>query len=256
MGETKVEKRAPKVYDDPLAAAMKFNEACQQGEKITSSQYAELVNSICHYDSLWMKRLASASKKGSVKLSDGTEVTSKEIMAKMGDLVKAKKMLSALYRSNIKSRKRGNNGEGFKKPFVVDRNIREFVSSGRFGDYDVAKMFPLLVKKGVTNVAILTPLFCSYIKLNNLNVEKDRQKVRMDDLLSKLFGRTVAEILRERKKQNKDDKLGPNEFTYWIIQSIVKHHKVEKEVSLNPDEAAQLVKETEIAHDLLVKSKS
>ncbi|EME26180.1 uncharacterized protein Gasu_61810 [Galdieria sulphuraria] len=142
MGETKVEKRAPKVYDDPLAAAMKFNEA----------SYAD-------YDSLWMKRLASASKKGSVKLSDGTEVTSKEIMAKMGDLVKAKKMLSALYRSNIKSRKRGNNGEGFKKPFVVDRNIREFVSSGRFGDYDVAKMFPLLVKKGVTNVAILTPLF-------------------------------------------------------------------------------------------------
>ncbi|GJQ10137.1 hypothetical protein GpartN1_g1928.t1 [Galdieria partita] len=256
MGETKVDKRAPKIYDDPLVAAEQFNEACKQGQKMTGAQYSELVNSICHHDGLWMKRLATASKKGSTKLSDGTEVSAKEIMAKLNELSKAKKLLATLYRSNIKTRKRGNNGEGFKKPFVVDKNMREFVMNGRFGEYDVAKMFPLLTRKGVANVAILTPLFCAYIKMNNLNLEKDRQKVRMDELLQKLFGKTVAEILRERKKQNKDDKLGPNEFTYWIIQSIVKHHKVEKEVSLSPEDAAELLKETEIAHDLLVQSKS
>lgn len=122
---------------------------------------------------------------------------------------------------------------GFTVPVYIDDNLRGFLAEGNFGLSDPGnpnspplKDFISAIRTGVTNRAILTPLFVIYVHVNNLQDKVKRQFIIPDALMLKWFGPIFDKY---------PDKFPRDGFRYASFQTIAANSIIKREL-LTPEQ--------------------
>lgn len=180
---------------------------------------------------------------------------------------------------------------GFSNPMFVSSKLREFFAKANLGpvdpsrpvgpdNHELIKYLPLLTERGITNSALLTPLFSIYVNRNALQENAQRNKNRppqdrnnqylgCNPDMDRVFGQTpcshaktgglseFAFLEDQDKKKPRSDKNGVliapfsrSDFRFASFQSVVALNRVslkdellaieEKSKTASPAERAQL----------------
>ncbi len=201
-------------------------------------------------------RLALAVSKAGGKLNVGGEtVTRKEVTALSTAFSRRLKTLNKNYiaRSSKKRRAVGavpRTSEGLSQPSFIKTPLRDFLMAGNFGPDTVAlrQQFTPLVREGIFNRTIMTPLMVLYAHANGLRtVTEDGIYYRTDAVMNKHLGAYLTALETQGRdpdyattKSGKNRQpFDRNSFVYNRFQSITNMGILSKE-ELSPAQAARV----------------
>ena len=211
-------------------------------------------------------------------MSNGQRLGKKELRSLQSQHFKDLKVLKKFYASASKAKgkrkrvvkpgeEKKESKAGFSNPMFVSAKLREFFTKANLGPVDpsrpvgvdnpeLIKYLPLLTERGVTNSALLTPLFSIYVNRNRLQeiAERNRGKAPQDRNnqylgcnpdMDRVFGQTpcsnpkttglseFAHLEAQDAKKPRTDKNGAkiapfrrSDFRFASFQSVVALNRV------------------------------
>lgn len=226
----------------PAQAQQAAEDAQVDAYNVTPAQFREYIGQlITYYNQLneLGDQVATLQRGEKIQLPNGATIGRRELRSYRSQfanqLKELPKFLTAVKRVR-KTRRTTQRNNGFNIPLVVSENMRQFFEGANLGpavdpvtnqptNVQLNTLIPLLTQVGITSSAVLTPLFCIYALVNNMQKAENRQYLNADQRMREYFAQTFQALMAQQPKTNKRGEaiaaFDPSNFRYASFQSIV-----------------------------------